>query len=205
MSDNPLPTREEIEESIRICESSASAVIGKGLITFDAKENAAREARAVFHTHACQALPRRNAQCLSLLDQLAEKDREIERFSSGVIEAGKMLAEKDATIERYSAAIKGRCQCRFENGEQYEECHLHACQRHVRLENGDPSDVTLESEIERMKAREAKWVETVRAKAAFHGKRIKYEGVVGDADESRGGFDVAVEILHAMGVAEDES
>ena len=49
-------------------------------------------------------------------------------------------------ISKLRAVIHECCACRFERitgrGEQYEECHLHACERHV-CKNGDPTEVTL--------------------------------------------------------------
>lgn len=69
-------------------------------------------------------------------------------------EQGKLRGENDrlrAEVERHVEALKRHCQCRFANGEQYEECHLHQCQRSV-CENGDPTDETLEQRIGALEA-----------------------------------------------------
>lgn len=64
----------------------------------------------------------------------------------------RLLGEAVARIEALEGAIDRCCQCRFEDGKQYEECHYHACERCVRTENGDPSEVTKDAEIERLRA-----------------------------------------------------
>jgi hypothetical protein len=63
------------------------------------------------------------------------------------------LEELEEQNEKLTQAIKSHCQCRFDplkNGEQYEECHLHQCQRSMRLDNGDPSEITLEQRIQEL-------------------------------------------------------
>lgn len=63
-----------------------------------------------------------------------------------------------AEVEALRSAILSHCQCRWatqgEQRVQVEECHWHQCQRSVLLNNGDPSDVTLSDEIERLRAME---------------------------------------------------
>jgi hypothetical protein len=71
-------------------------------------------------------------------------------------------AELHAENERLRQALARCCQCRFEGGVQYEECHLHACQRHVRLPNGDPSEVTLEARVADLEAAIKPLVEPAR-------------------------------------------
>jgi uncharacterized small protein (DUF1192 family) len=58
-----------------------------------------------------------------------------------------------AEVERCRAELHRRCQCRFADGKIVGECHYHACQRTVLLENGDPSDVTLVAEVLRLRAK----------------------------------------------------
>lgn len=83
-----LPTREEIEESQRICER------------FDRYEP------EEFDAHARTALPERNRQFLALLDRLATCERDFAAEESDNIELRKRIAEKDAEIERLRLRVR---------------------------------------------------------------------------------------------------
>ena len=53
------------------------------------------------------------------------------------------LADAERRAVELTEALRNRCECRFREGERVDECHFHACERHIRLDSGDPSDVTL--------------------------------------------------------------
>lgn len=61
-----------------------------------------------------------------------------------------------AKVRQLYALISCCCQCRWETvagrKQQVAECHFHQCQRSVLFPNGDPSAVTLEEEIERLRS-----------------------------------------------------
>lgn len=99
--------------------------------------------------------------------------RNCQRFIANRCEGGGWRSYVELEEERNALrkAMDSCCQCRWEiiNGNRVQtvECHLHACQRHVRLENGDPSGVTL---LEYIADRAEAFIDVVRQRDGAEAK-----------------------------------
>jgi hypothetical protein len=117
----------------------------------------------------------------------AEEDRDEARrllgeeqsyLAAAEVRIKNLETEQAADCQKFLDAIKGRCQCRFKDGVRVEECHYHACERFVRMENGDPSDETWEQRALAAEARESRLREAAQAALTARRQRIEAHGNV---------------------------